>query len=62
MIVEIEADGDGCRLTLTQEGLRPGYEKSTVNGWGKMFMALEVVFDPKTPTKVAKRRKVRVCP
>lgn len=60
VIVEIEADGDGCVVTLTQEGLRPGYEKSTVNGWGKMFMALEGIFDPKTPTKVAKRRQVRV--
>ena len=40
IIIEIEADGDGCVLTLTHEGLRPGYEKSTVNGWKKMFDAL----------------------
>jgi hypothetical protein len=38
--VVIEPDGDGCSLTLTQDGLRPGYEKFTVSGWGKMFDAL----------------------
>ena len=56
VIVEIEADGDGCVLTLTQEGLRPGYEKSTVNGWGKMFTLLEAAFDPKTPLQAGKKR------
>lgn len=40
VIVEIVPDGDGCILTLTQENLRLGYEKSTINGWGKMFDAL----------------------
>jgi hypothetical protein len=40
IIVEIESDGDGCILTLTHEGLRPGYEQSTISGWGKMFDAL----------------------
>ncbi len=58
VIVEIEADGEDCVLTLTQEGLRPGYEKSTVNGWGKMFTTLDAIFDPKTPTRVAERRQV----
>lgn len=43
VIVEIEPDGDGCVLTLTQEGLRPGYEKSSINGWGKMLTALETL-------------------
>ena len=33
-------DGDGCTLTVTQEGLRPGYATSTVKGWSKMFDAL----------------------
>jgi uncharacterized protein YndB with AHSA1/START domain len=40
IIVEITPDGDGSVMTLTQDGLRPGYEKSTLNGWGKMFDAL----------------------
>lgn len=61
VIVEIVPDGDGCVLTLTQEEMRPGYEKSTVNGWGKMFTTLDAVLDPKTllksPTKVGRRRK-----
>jgi uncharacterized protein YndB with AHSA1/START domain len=40
VIVEIMPDGDGCTLTVTQEGLRPGYATSTVKGWSKMFDAL----------------------
>lgn len=39
--LEIEPDGDGCVLTVTQSGLRPGYQDSTKNGWGKMFDLLE---------------------
>jgi uncharacterized protein YndB with AHSA1/START domain len=38
--VEIVPDGDGCVVTVTQEG-RPGYERSTERGWGKMFDLLE---------------------
>lgn len=38
--VEIVPDGDGCEVTVTQEG-RPGYEHSTERGWGKMFDMLE---------------------
>lgn len=38
--VDIEPDEDGSLLTLTHSGLRPGYEKSTVKGWEKMFDAL----------------------
>jgi uncharacterized protein YndB with AHSA1/START domain len=40
IIVEIAPDGDGCVLTLTQEGLPPGYKEATESGWGKMFDAL----------------------
>jgi hypothetical protein len=43
--VEVEPDGDGCILTLTHDGLRPGYEQSTVSGWGKTFDALAKTFD-----------------
>ena len=39
--VEITKDGDGCIVNFTQAGLRPGYETSTVNGWGKMFDLLD---------------------
>ena len=39
--VEVKKDGDGCILKLTQSGMRPGYETSTVNGWSKMFDLLE---------------------
>lgn len=38
--VEIAPDGDGCIVTLTHE-IRPGYERSTANGWEKMFDLLE---------------------
>jgi uncharacterized protein YndB with AHSA1/START domain len=56
VIVDIEPDVDGCILTLTQQDMRPGYEKSTVNGWGKMFTALENLFLP-TKSKVPRKRK-----
>jgi uncharacterized protein YndB with AHSA1/START domain len=35
--VEIALDGDGCAVTLTHSDMRPGYEKSTMSGWTKMF-------------------------
>jgi len=35
--VTIEPLGNGSVLTLTQEGLRPGYEEMSVDGWEKMF-------------------------
>lgn len=41
VIVEIAPDGDGSILTLTQIGLPPGSEKPLMEGWGKMFDALE---------------------
>ena len=40
VIVEIVPDEAGCILTLTQEDLRTGYQKSTKRGWGKMLDAL----------------------
>ena len=43
-------------LSLTQEGLRLGYEKSTVSGWGKMFTVLETFFHP-APGKAKKAEK-----
>jgi uncharacterized protein YndB with AHSA1/START domain len=38
--VEIAADGDGARMTLTQEGLPPEHIPPTEDGWVKMFEAL----------------------
>ena len=40
VIVEIAPDGNGCILTLTQEGLLADHEKGTEEGWGKMFDSL----------------------
>jgi hypothetical protein len=40
IFVEIAPDGAGCILTLTQEGLPPGYKEASKAGWGKMFDAL----------------------
>jgi uncharacterized protein YndB with AHSA1/START domain len=40
--VEIVPDGSGCQLTLIQEDLRKGYEKSTKRGWSKMMDQLAV--------------------
>lgn len=43
--VEIDKQGDSCVVNLTQDGLRPGYGTSTVNGWSKMFDLLEKALD-----------------
>jgi uncharacterized protein YndB with AHSA1/START domain len=59
--VEIKPDGSGSLLTLTQAGMRPGYEKSTIKGWGSMFLLLDAALKPvtapaKTPIAKAKPR------
>ena len=38
--VEIEADGDGARMTLTQAGLQAEAVAALEQGWGHMFDAL----------------------
>jgi uncharacterized protein YndB with AHSA1/START domain len=43
VIVEIEPDGAGCILMLTQEGVPASYEDAILNGWGKMFDLLVAV-------------------
>jgi uncharacterized protein YndB with AHSA1/START domain len=40
--VEIRPDGQGCILTLAQEGLAPGSEESFRKGWSAMFDDLVV--------------------
>ncbi|MDB5394362.1 MAG: hypothetical protein JWM91_1868 [Rhodospirillales bacterium] len=46
VIVEIAADGDGCVLTLTQEGVSAPDEKGLEEGWNDMFDNLAPVLDP----------------
>ncbi len=36
----------GSKLHLRHEGLRPGYEKSTISGWEKMLGLLDSVLKP----------------
>ena len=43
LTVEIVPDGTGCIVTLIQEDLQSGYEKSTKRGWSKMFKQLAMV-------------------
>ncbi len=43
VIVEIVQDGDGCVLTLTQEGVLPAGEAPARDGWGKMFDILQTI-------------------
>jgi uncharacterized protein YndB with AHSA1/START domain len=43
LTVEIVPDGSGCIVTLIQEDMQTGYEKSTKRGWNKMFKQLAVV-------------------
>jgi uncharacterized protein YndB with AHSA1/START domain len=38
--IAIEPDGDGCRLTLTQEGVPPDFAARTEHGWGTILAAL----------------------
>lgn len=40
VIVEIEPEGAGCVMTLTQEDMLTAYQKSTKRGWSKMVDAL----------------------
>ena len=35
----------GCRLTLTHDGVPPGYEAQTRHGWGMILKALEGVLE-----------------
>ncbi len=38
--IEIEPDGDGCLMTLTQDNLPPEYQEPTRQGWEDMFHTL----------------------
>jgi uncharacterized protein YndB with AHSA1/START domain len=41
--VEFEPDGDGCRMTLSQDRLPPEHVKPTEEGWSQMFGVLTSV-------------------
>ena len=40
VIVEITPDGDGCRLTLTNDGVPPDYQKNNREGWSRILEGL----------------------
>jgi uncharacterized protein YndB with AHSA1/START domain len=54
--VEIEPDGDGCVLTLTHAGLRPGFEKATINGWARMLNRVAGLLTPGAKKRERTRR------
>jgi uncharacterized protein YndB with AHSA1/START domain len=51
VIVDIAPDGDGCILTLTEEGLPPSYEGPSKNGWSSMFNDLAAALNWVAPTQ-----------
>lgn len=52
IVVEFEADGDGCVMTFTQEGLSwppeqaDEYKRDSEEGWVEMFDLLETRIEP----------------
>lgn len=38
--VEIEPEGEGCRLTLTHEGVLPDFAERTRDGWARILAGL----------------------
>ena len=38
--VEIQPDGDGCMLTLTNEGVPPEYQDDNRDGWARIMVGL----------------------
>lgn len=43
--VEIVPEGSGCVMTLTQEDMYTGYQKSTRRGWSKMIRVLAALVE-----------------
>lgn len=52
--IDIEPRRDGCMLTMTQSGMRPGFERSTISGWNKMFVLMDKALAPAPPAKLPK--------
>ena len=38
--IEIRADGDGCELTLTHDGVPPDNAEGSRDGWGRILAGL----------------------
>jgi uncharacterized protein YndB with AHSA1/START domain len=53
--VEIVPDGDGCLMTLTQDGVPPASLKPTEEGWAIMFDALAAVLEAGTASRGGSR-------
>jgi uncharacterized protein YndB with AHSA1/START domain len=43
--IEIRADGDGCELTLTNEGVPPDYAENNHAGWSRILDGLLPAYD-----------------
>jgi len=43
--IDIVADGDGCRLTLTNDGVPPDYQDSNRQGWRRILDGLLPAYD-----------------
>jgi uncharacterized protein YndB with AHSA1/START domain len=43
--LDIEPDGEGCRLTLTHEGVGPDWAEGTRDGWRRILAGLEPALD-----------------
>ena len=43
--IEIGPDGEGCELTLTQEGVLPAYKERSIDGWRRILAGLEPALD-----------------
>jgi uncharacterized protein YndB with AHSA1/START domain len=54
LVVEIEADGEGAVMTLTQLDLPPEYHEPTRHGWLLMFNGLMVALPPRHRVVVAR--------
>jgi uncharacterized protein YndB with AHSA1/START domain len=43
--IEIRPDGDGCELTLVNDGVPPDYAERTQDGWSRILAGLLPAFD-----------------
>lgn len=45
IVVDFAADGDGCLMTFTQEGVRAEYKSGSEHGWNLMFLGLKQLIE-----------------
>lgn len=43
--IEIRAEGEACELTLTHDGILPGYVERTREGWSRILAGLAAAWD-----------------